>query len=112
MTAMTTPRITAAEQLLEQLLTGDSWERMRAHGDLLRDSLGGLTVVDEACRDNHGRPLVLPLAIMWKHLCRVDAVTVVAARGGVRVHTTTNTYLGSAEDDAHGPALGRGGDPS
>lgn len=108
MTTMTTPQIDTAEQLLERMLTADPYERFRAHGHALNAGCGGLTVVDEACADDRGRPLVVVLADLHAHLAATDTAEKITA-GDARQHTPANVHLGSVEDGGYGPALGRGG---
>lgn len=106
---MTTPQIDTAEQMLERMLTGDPYERFLAHGQALNAQCGGLTVVDDACCDDRGRPLVLVMADLHAHLAAVDSAAKLAHEDGVRLHTPANVHLGSGDDGGYGPALGRGG---
>lgn len=93
---MTTPAIATAEELLTRLLCGSAADRIIVQGEILNAELGGLTVADTQCADR-GRPLVLPLGQVWRHLRTAGA------------HDPTSMRLDSRDVDGYGPALGHGG---
>lgn len=94
---MSATAIDVAEELLTRLLTGGAADRIVVQGEILNADLGGLTVADTHCADTRGRPFVLPLGQVWKHLRTAGA------------HDPTTMRLDSRDDVAgYGPALGNG----
>lgn len=109
-TASAIPAQTPAfEELLEQVLTGEGGDRLRAMLTAIRLGMGDLTVADHHCGPA-GEPRVYRFRQFCRHVFDVDHPAKVAARGH-RAHNTVNVEPWDPETPGRGPGLNRGVTP-
>lgn len=105
MTLMSTPGATV-EQLLEQVLTGERGDRVRALLDAITAGYGDVFVADFYCGSLE-EPRVYTFRQFCRHAFDVDHPLRVTTRGH-RLHTTVNVQPWDPEQPGRGPGLKRG----